>query len=252
MNDWKDGFAKVDGRRIHYLEAGEGAPLLLLHSGGSSAYEYAQVITPLAERNRVIAWDMAGHGDSAPLLQHHSVEDHRAVFAGLVEALGLDRVTVVGTSFGGYIGMDYGRQPDHRMERLVIVESALRSPEWYRQNWAMFETVCAFPEVPYEALKGRFRNLTPELHKRWNMDRLKAGSWTIVDLAWAAREFDAEAAYTAMRVPTTFIIGANGTTLNERDLLASLRPDARIEVMEGCGHIPAIDDPEGFIRTIMP
>ena len=59
-----DRFAETRMGRIHYLEAGEGPVLMLMHSNGASAYEYEFVIDELAKRYRVIAWDMPGQGDS--------------------------------------------------------------------------------------------------------------------------------------------------------------------------------------------
>ncbi len=250
MRGWKDGFVTVDGRRMHYIEAGEGPPMLLLHSGGASAYEYEHVIMPLAARYRVIAWDMAGHGDSDPLLSHHAIEDHAAILLGFADAIGLDRFILGGASIGGYIAMHVAIVSPERLERLLLIEAPLRSGEWYAQNWSMFEAMCAIPETSFEALAPRFRALTPELHLRWNIDRNKAGSWTIVDLAWAARDFDAAAAYAAGTVAPTILVGANGPTVGERDRLMALRPDARIEVLADCGHFPMIDDPDGFVRAL--
>jgi 3-oxoadipate enol-lactonase len=251
MGAWRDdGFVKVNGRRLHYLEAGAGAPLLMLHTGGASAYEFKHVIEPLAKQWRVIAWDMPGHGDSEPLLGHHTIEDYRDILIGFADALGMARFSLAGASIGGYIAMALAAFAPERLERCVIVEAPLRSPQWYKDNWAMFEAMCAIPDTPFEALKARFRAPTPELHERWNIDRHKAG-WSIIDLAWAAREFDAAAALTAGKgVRTDVIFGATGPTVGEKQRWAELRPDAPQIVMADCGHFPMIDDPEAFARAL--
>lgn len=251
MSHFKHGFATVKGNRVHFLEAGDGAPLVLLHTGGASAYEYEHVIGPLSARHRVIAWDMPGHGDSDRIINHHSIEDYRDALAAFAGAMNLDRFALAGSSIGGYIALAFGAQAPQRLTHNYIIEAPLRSPQWYAENWAMFEAMCAIPETPFEALAPRLRALTPELHKRWNMDRFKAGSWTITDLAWAARDFDAVGALKAgAKTPTTIVLGAKGPTVQEKDRWASIRPDAAIVVMDDCGHFPMIDDPAGFVRII--
>ena len=250
MTSFDHYFVHVDDRRMHYVEAGHGDPLLLLHSGGASAYEYEHVIPLLARTHRVIAWDMPGHGDGDRIVRHFAVEDHRRVLAGFIKALDLRDVTVVGASFGGYIALDYACQPNHWAKGLVIVEAPLRSPQWYIEHWAMFEAMCAVPQTPIEQLMPRFRTVTDALHARWTMDRLKAGSWTIVDLAWAARDFDAAAAFRAAQAPISVILGANGPTIAEQSRLTELRPEAGIFVLADCGHFPMIDDPEHFAAGV--
>lgn len=251
MTPFDHRFATVAGRRIHYLEAGEGPPMLLLHSGGASAYEWEHCVAPLAAHRRVVAWDMPGHGDGDRLTAHFTVGDHADVLAGLIDALDLDGVTLVGASFGGYIALDYLNRRDHRARNAVIVEAPLRSPQWYADNWAMFEAMCAIPETPADALAKRVRTVTPELLKRWNMDRWKAGSWTIVDLAWAARDFDAATAFQAARAPLRVVLGSDGPTVAERGRLEGLRPDATIVELGGCGHFPMIDDPARLVAALL-
>jgi pimeloyl-ACP methyl ester carboxylesterase len=70
----KHGFVQTKHGRLHYLEAGKGPTLVLLHSNGASAFQYEQVLPGFAERSRVLALDMPGHGDSDPITRHYSIE----------------------------------------------------------------------------------------------------------------------------------------------------------------------------------
>jgi 3-oxoadipate enol-lactonase len=250
VTHWQDRFVDLDGRRIHYLDEGEGPAVVLLHSGGGSLYEFEEVVEPLAARFRVIAWDMPGHGDSDPLLKHHAIEDHRAVLERFVDALGVDTFALVGASIGGFIGVDYGLRHPKRLDRLVLVEAPLRSPQWYIQNWAMFEAMCAIPETPFEQLAPRFRKLTPELHARWNIDRNKAGSWTIVDLAWASRDFNMGEAFASLPSPPAVILGSKGPTAVELDRMRAAQPEAVFITLEDCGHFVMLDDPARFAEAL--
>ncbi len=253
MNAFSDQFVTVDGHRLHYRETGVGAEtILLLHSGGASCHQYAAVMPLLADRGyRVLAFDMLGHGDSDPLLAHRTMAQHGAIVEGFATALGLERFILSGSSIGGYIAMAHANSGTRRLSRLVVVEAPLRSPQWYAENWAGFEAMCAIPDNSVEELTGRFRTVTRELHKRWNIDRNKAGSWTMVDIAWACRDFETARAFETLTVPTSVIIGSKGPTLNEKARMEALRPGTPITVLDDCGHFPMIDDPEGFVAALL-
>lgn len=245
-----DRFVQLDGGRIHYLEAGEGAPLLLLHTGGASAQEFEDVIPLLAERHRVIAWDMPGHGDSDRLWRQRGIEHYADDLRAFLDALAIDRAILVGVSIGGYIAMDFARRWPDRVERAVLVEAPLRSPAWYAENWPAFEAMCAIPTTSFQAAARRFRALTPAQHERWNIDRNKAGSWTMVSIAWSVRDFDAAVALAALKVPLTVAMGATGPTAHELDRWRSIQPAATYRLLDGCGHFPMIDDPAAFAEAV--
>lgn len=71
-----DIFVDTPFGRLHGLETGSGEPLLLLHSVGCSAWEFEPVLGLLGRNHRVLAWDMPGHGDSAPLTRPLDIGDY--------------------------------------------------------------------------------------------------------------------------------------------------------------------------------
>src|SRR6185437_14187772 len=170
-----DGFVKTAHGRIHYLHAGNGPTLLLLHSNGCSSYEYEEVISRLAERRHVYAWDMPGHGDSDPLSRHYTVGDYADAVIAFMDALGLDRASVLGSSVGGTICVDLGVRHSARIERLVIVEAPACSEAVWAQRWPTVEENFGIPTQTLEQVAARIRNATPALLTRWNIDRNKAG-----------------------------------------------------------------------------
>jgi 2-hydroxy-6-oxonona-2,4-dienedioate hydrolase len=114
------------GVRTHYAEAGEGPPVILIHGGGvggSGPLAWEAVLPRLASRFRVIAIDLlwSGETDKPPLPYTFRTQvDH---LAGFVDALGLDRVSVVGQSIGAYIAARYACDYHRRVRRLVLVGS---------------------------------------------------------------------------------------------------------------------------------
>nr|WP_255326360.1 alpha/beta hydrolase [Sphingobium sp. EM0848] len=193
---------------------------------------------------------MPGHGDSDPIWTHRPIEQYADDLRAFLDALGIERAILVGVSIGGYITMDFARRWPERVERAVLAEAPLRSAQWYAQNWLTFEAMCAIPTTSFEAAAKRFRALTPAQHQRWNIDRNKAGSGTVVSIAWSVRDFDAASALAALAVPLTIVMGATGPTAQERDRWTALQPSARHELMAECGHFVMIDDPAAFAAVI--
>jgi 3-oxoadipate enol-lactonase len=243
-------FAQTRYGRIHYVEAGVGAPILLTHSGGSSLYEFDLNFKRLARMGRVIAWDLPGHGDSAPFTADLSVEDYTAAAIALLDALSIERAHFVGASIGGFMAMELGASHPERVDKLVIVDTQLRTKQWWVQNWAMVEGMFCEVAQPYVAVAPRFKALSPEVYRRWNIDRAKAGARSMMGVVWAAREFDAMGQAAKVKRPVMTMLGGVGPSLDCADDFCRLLPHGRLEIVAGCGHFPMIDEPEIFVDLL--
>jgi len=123
-------FVDAGGLRTHYLEAGAGAPLVLIHGGGAGADSLGnwQGSMPLLARHfRVLALDMVGFGDTAKpdpagfdYSQAARVEHLRAFLA----ALDIERASFIGNSMGGATALGLAAENPARVERLVLMGSA--------------------------------------------------------------------------------------------------------------------------------
>jgi len=101
-------FIQVNGQRMHYVDEGEGDPVLLLHGNPTWSFLYRKFIAPMAAAGfRVIAPDHIGFGLSERPAREHdfSLENHIANLADFIRRLGLNRVTVVCQDWGGPIGL---------------------------------------------------------------------------------------------------------------------------------------------------
>ncbi len=115
-------FATIDGRRLHYLEAGAGEPLLLLHGAGGGAANWYRLIAPLAEQYRVLAPDLPGFAFSDPI--NAGVYLGRQVgelIAAWLQSIGVARAKVVGTSFGGLVALRLAESFD--TPRVVVTDT---------------------------------------------------------------------------------------------------------------------------------
>ncbi len=121
-------FATVGGRRIAYVEAGSGAPIVLLHGNPTSSYLWRDVIPHLAGLGRVIAPDLIGQGDSDKLpasdgLGRYSFGVAYAYLAGLLETLGItENVTFVIHDWGSALGFHWAHNHPDKVRGIAYME----------------------------------------------------------------------------------------------------------------------------------
>lgn len=117
----------VGGITTNYLEAGSGTPLLLVHGSGPGVTAYANwrlTIGELARHFRVLAPDMAGFGYSdKPTADGYSMKGWVDQLVGFLDALGIERASLVGNSFGGGLGIRLAAEHPGRVDRLVLMGS---------------------------------------------------------------------------------------------------------------------------------
>ena len=249
----KHQFLPTRHGRMHALESGQGIPLILLHTLGGSVYQFERLLLLVGQRYRAIAFDMIGHGDSDPLSRHLSLEDHSDAIADAMAALGLPKATVFGQSVGGYLSALMGGRWADLCAHVIIGEAPPRTAADYAANWLEIEQGCSDLTTTFEALKARFRNLTPELLGRWNIDRRKVGTRALMATYWAIREFDFFRALQDIQVPALLLLGENGIASGELarryDQLAS-KGNMPIHVLRDVGHFISIDDPDQLLSHI--
>jgi len=159
----------VDGARIRYIDAGRGAPVLLLHGLGASLYAWRKNIAAVAAAGfRVIAFDNRGFGlsDKPPAPYDNAAYARLAV--ALMDSLGLPSAVLIGHSMGGAIAAEVAIQYPQRVRGLVLVGSAglgAREPLLFR--------VARWPVVGPTLLAFRGRGLTGRLLRSTYFDPSK-------------------------------------------------------------------------------
>jgi pimeloyl-ACP methyl ester carboxylesterase len=114
-------FADLAERQVHYREAGDGPPLLMLHASPGSSKQLEAQITALARQHRVIAPDTPGNGDSTPLpLDEPAIADYAAAAVEFLDAIGLQQFDVYGSHTGAHIGLQLALLAPERIGKVVI------------------------------------------------------------------------------------------------------------------------------------
>lgn len=116
----------VEGIRIHYVEKGEGNPLVLVHGIPTSSYLWRGMIDELSAHGRVIALDLPGFGLSDPPPDgDYTISRYARILASFLEALAVERATLVCHDLGGPIVLTYALRHPEKYERLVILDTFL-------------------------------------------------------------------------------------------------------------------------------
>lgn len=116
-------FVEVDRHRIRVVDVGQGEPVLLIHGFGDSAYTWHRNLPALAQAGfRALAYDYPGCGKSSMRPDFHFGVDNLARLAiGVLDALGVERAHVIGSSMGGGIGLHLAVHYPHRLRRVILV-----------------------------------------------------------------------------------------------------------------------------------
>jgi pimeloyl-ACP methyl ester carboxylesterase len=266
------GFVEVGGLRMHVAEAGAGEPLVMLHGWPQHWYEWRHQIPALAEHYRVICPDLRGFGWTDAPPSGYEKENLAADIVGLLDALGLQRVRLVGHDWGGWVGFLLAMRHPERVERLLALNIP---PPWGKPDLRTFAGIWRFwyqgliasPGLGGWVLRNRpgfVRRLlsgTSGGKRFWSDDELAefveplrepARAHATVQLyrTFLTREFPkvARGAYESLRLttPTLLLFGTDDFAIST-SFLRGYEPyvdDMVLELVPGCGHFIAEERPE--------
>jgi haloalkane dehalogenase len=129
----KEKFVEILGSKMHYIEVGEGDPILFLHGIPTSSYVWRNIIPYLSPLGRCIAPDLIGFGKSDKPDIAYTVQDHIKYIDKFIETLNLKNITIVLHGWGSVIGFDYAMRHEKNCKGLVFYEAFLRTMEAYDQ-----------------------------------------------------------------------------------------------------------------------
>jgi len=146
-------YAEVEGLRIAYVEHGSGDPILMLHGEPTWSYLYRHMIPPLAGAGRVIAPDLIGFGRSdKPVADNaYTYRSHVRWVRGFIQALDLDRITLVCQDWGGSLGLRALSQIPERFARLVAMNTGIsdgRGPGEAFLKWRRYSQQVRWLDLP--------------------------------------------------------------------------------------------------------
>ncbi len=243
----------------HRLDGPRDAPVLVLPGSlGTTRELWEPQLEPLSRAFRVLRYEHRGHGDSPVPPGPYSMAELAGDALALLDELGLERVSWLGLSLGGMVGMWLGANAPGRLDSLVLActSSRVPSPAAYRDRaalvrergiepiadavvarWFTAETMRRRPDLP-----ARFREL---------LVAQPVEGYAGCCEALAGWDFAGELGRVA--VPTLVLAGAEdeATPAGDTDLLAERIPAARLVVLDGAAHLANLERPAEFAAAAL-
>jgi pimeloyl-ACP methyl ester carboxylesterase len=258
--------------RLAVREKGRGRPMLLLHGLGASSYTWHEIMPQLAKSQRVIALDLKGFGDSdKPLDDAYSIADQAKLVQAYIAQNDLRGLTLVGHSYGGAVAMavalDDATASRRRIDKLILIDSLN-----YNQPVPFFFRLLQTPVVGELGLNlippdvQISRALSVAYYRASKVDRetvavyanplqSEGGKHALLKTVDSLMNENADAfvsRYRTLNTPTLLIWCAHDRivpiTFGKR-LFHDL-PNATIDVIEECGHIPQEEEPDQTLTAI--
>ena len=152
-------FANVNGVRLHYLVAGEGEPVILLHGYAETSHMWLPLMAKLAATHRMIAPDLRGAGQSGTPLDGYTKVAMAQDIHALVEKLGYKQIQIVGHDIGLMVAYAYAAQYPSEVKRIVLMDAFLPGVGNWRDVWLMRDLwhFHFYGKTPLALVKGRER-----------------------------------------------------------------------------------------------
>ena len=263
--DYQGGFIDLGDHLVHYLDYGEGPPVLMLHGGGAGSAIWFKQIQVLSKTRRVIAPDH-------PVFGLSSQDAYKAPFlpnlvsymVRLFDELGLNRVDVVGLSMGAQAALAMALEHPDRLGKLVVIDSAglgrdfplifklatvplfgrliVRPNRWGQDNYFKTMEVVNSDFTGASAYKQYAYDVTlPDGHGHAMRSSLVA---TTNMLGQKSIFTDEELA--SISAPTLALWGAEDRVfpLEHGYRLAQLLPNVSMHIIENARHVPFLDHPD--------
>ena len=270
MLELEHHFLTVRGVRFHYVAAGSGHPVVMLHGFPETWYSWRKQVPDVAAHFRAIAVDLKGCGESGRPDSDYSVPALRDELLELFEAMELERPSVIGHDWGGVIGFDIARTHPDRIDRLVVLNAPLHRMDPLRSWYVYLFQVPALPELVFSRVGDtliersvlnatRVKNaFTPEDIRIYQEALQRPGGYSAALAYYRALKREAlpqnrRRYYMTIPTPTLVIWGEEDPVLPV-SLTADMHrmiPDLRLEFVPDAGHFVHAEQPQAVNRLLL-
>ena len=264
----------IHGHSVGFRRGGTGQTILLIHGLAGSSKTWDDVIPLLPPHADVIAVDLLGHGESAKPSGDYSLGAFASGLRDFLSILGVESVTIVGHSFGGGVAMQLAYQHPHLVDRLVLVGSGGlgREVSWLLRlltlPGAEYVMPFAFPKPIVDRVTDVGRQLgrrdirSPKFSEMWRAYSSLAGATNRKAFVRTMRGViepggqtvnATDRLYLAAHVPTMLVWGDHDGIIPVEHAHAAheVIPTSRLEIIEGVGHFPHVEQPETFTNLLV-
>ena len=234
------GMADVNDIKMYYAEYGEGDPILFIHGGLGNAEVWGAQVADFARDHLVIVADSRGHGRSTRSQQPFGYDLMTSDYVALLDYLKIDRVTLVGWSDGGIIGIDMAMKHPEKLTR-VIAQAANVTTDGVK------------PDVMNNKTFNDYINVAGEYYKKLSPTPNEYDAFVNqISQMWATQPAWTAADLGKISVPVTLAIGDHdeAVKLDHTQMMAKEIPGAKLVILKDASHFAMLQDPEGYDAMI--
>ena len=231
-----------------------GESLILLHAIGTNRHLWDQQLATWQKIYRVIRCDLPGHGKSPVPDQGYTMFTAATALRELFATLSIDSAHIIGSSFGGMIGMALALDHPETVKSLIAADVRADAPEAYKEMW---DSLIEMANTDGMTAVGEF------MLSRWFGDARDLDVGTVSDAlkstpaagfiaaARAIQNMDFAHRLGEITCPTLLLVGENDGVLPElmSSMSRTIRKGHFVEI-KGAGHLPCIDHSEAFTASV--
>lgn len=249
-----DKFTEIDGVRMHYRAEGpeDGPALVVMHGWGCNADIMRSITATAAATHRTYTIDFPGFGQSTEPPEVWGVEQYTRYIEKFIDGLGHERVSLLGHSFGGRVGILYSSRHDN-VDKLILVDAAGIKP---RRSLKYYMKVYGFKTGKFLANTFLPADRAAKLTDKW---RGKSGSSDYNNATPRMRAIlsrcvneDLKAVMPRIKASTLMIWGENDTAtpLSDAKYMEKHIAGSGLVSFPGCGHFSFLDNPVQFAAVL--
>ena len=250
----------VYGQNIHYIEAGQGPAVILLHGLGGTKEVWLANFAALASKYHVYALDQLGFGHSDKPLFDYTIATWTDFLQGFMQSQKIAKATVVGNSLGGWIATEFAVQHPEMVDKLVLVDAAglAGKIEGFPADIRIDlnpSTIAAWRTL-LESIFYDKSGVTDELATHLFINRMRNNDGYTIEralagfAAWPQLE---DGKLKSIHAPTLVVWGRNDEliSVDRAEKFGRGIPGAKVVVFEQCGHVPPVEKTEDFNRALL-
>ena len=244
-------FIQIKGLRVHYTKNGDGPALILMHGWGCNTTTLASIERVAVETNTVYNIDFPGFGESEEPHEIWGTYEYADMLREFVIAIGIDRPSLLGHSFGGRVAIVYASQ--YPVDKIILVDAAGVKP---KRSFKYYFKVYSFKLMkriaPLIMGKRRAEEYIQRLRsKRGSSDYNNSTPMMRAILSKVVNE-DLKHLMPSITAPTLLIWGENDTAtpIGDARTMERLIPGAGLVSFPSCGHYSFLENPIQFAAVL--
>ncbi len=249
----------LEGVSLHYVEAGSGSPVVLIHGIGGDHRDWLLQLNTLSKHFRVLAVDLRGHGLSSRA-ESYTMRDFASDIFKFIRVVCGGKAHVCGISMGGMVSLQLAVDYPQAVCSLTLVDtSACVDPETVKcvSAWVRLYLQSGFEAYFEQLVKGvfhhRFVQENPSFIRNLKEIVSKRDLSSLIDVARGTANFDLRDKLGMIKQPTLIVHGENDTVIPLRQayVLREGIPNVKLVVLKECGHAPIVEKPGEFNSLLL-